>query len=248
MTNPITKVTIFGERCSGTNYLEEVINKNFHINLTNDYGNKHFFCVNDYHDKDTTNTLFIGIIRNPIYWLNSFSKELYHVPETNRQSLTNFLFNEFYSVHDEPTDNNNQSLLNMNKQLVTSYPLNRADLNYKTGFKYKNIFELRKLKNVYLINILPQKVHNYILIKYEDLLYNFDKTLTDVQTRFNLMPKNETFLNVTKYKKSETYTFVKQRQITFSPEMVNLIWKNLDVAQENQLGYVKNDNNAYFKG
>jgi hypothetical protein len=183
--------------------------------------------------------------------LNSFSKELYHVPETNRQSLTNFLFNEFYSVHDETTNNNNnnnKSLLNMNKQLVTSYPINRADLNYKTGKKYKNIFELRKLKNDYLINILPEKVPNYILIKYEDLLYNFDKTLTNIQTTFNLIPKNETFLNVTKYKKSETYTFVKQRLITFSPEMVNLIWKNLDVVQENQLGYVKNDNNAYFKG
>jgi hypothetical protein len=82
----ITHFTIFGERCSGTNYLEEVINANFHINFTSKYGNKHFFCANEYHTKDTTNTLFIGIIRNPVYWVNSFSKELYHVPELNRRS------------------------------------------------------------------------------------------------------------------------------------------------------------------
>ena len=242
MTTPISKCTIFGERCSGTNYLEEVISQNFHVNCVNEYGNKHFFCFNDYQNKATHDTLFIGIIRNPIYWLNSFSKELYHVSDVNKRSLKNFLFNNFYSVHDAPIiskSNQLQSiLLNVNKQLTTtSHAVNRKDLNYKTGRKYANIFELRKLKNDYLMNILPHKVPNYILINYENLLYNFDTTLDKIKTQFNLTAKNETFINVTKYKKSDTHTFIKQRQITFSPKTVDLIWNNLDIVQENQLGY-----------
>ena len=43
--------------------------------------------------------------------------------------------------------------------------VNPRDLNYLNGNKYKNIFELRKIKNYYLMNIMPYKVKNYILIK-----------------------------------------------------------------------------------
>ena len=104
MTQCIQKFAILGERCSGTNFLEETMTKNFNINYTCEYGNKHYFCYNDY--KNSDNTLFIGIIRNPVYWLNSFSKEMYHVPEKNKQNLHKFLFNEFYSVEDESNANN----------------------------------------------------------------------------------------------------------------------------------------------
>ena len=43
----ITKVTIYGERCSGTTYLENIITKNFNVEITWDYGWKHFFGFND---------------------------------------------------------------------------------------------------------------------------------------------------------------------------------------------------------
>ena len=38
-------------------------------------------------------------------------------------------------------------------------------------------------------------------------------------------------------KKSETYNFVQQRQITLNPFTINIIWKNLDIDQEIILGY-----------
>ena len=100
MSKIIKKFAILGERCSGTNFLEESITNNFNLEYTAEYGNKHFFCYNKYDTDTTTETLFIGIIRNPIYWINSFSKELYHVPEINKE-LNNFLFNEFYSVEEK---------------------------------------------------------------------------------------------------------------------------------------------------
>jgi hypothetical protein len=197
------------------------------------------------------NTLFIGIIRNPIYWLNSFSKELYHVPEHNRKNLTTFLFNEFYSVHDEidttskPQDSN---IFTMNNKFYThKYNLNYNDLNYTNGKKYKNIFELRKLKNDYLINVMPTKVDNYVLINYEDLLYNMEITLNTIKQEFNLVQRNSSFVPVQKYKKSDTYKFVMQRQVTFTPDVVKMIWRNLDVIQENNLGYFMGNNNQYFK-
>jgi len=253
MTNNIKYFTIFGERCSGTNFLEETITHNFNLQYKTDK-NKHFFCFNKYNTENANDTLFIGIIRNPIYWLNSFSKELHHVPKINKQNLNNFLLNEFYSVEDE-TEIKKQSstpnflFSNISRHQINSHKpkINVNDLNYINGKKYKNIFELRKLKNYYLMNIMPNKVNNYILINYENLLYNFDETLNTIMNKFNLSKKCENYVKVKKYKKSDTYNFVKQREITFTPEIINLIWRHLDREQENQLGYFMYDNNNYFK-
>jgi len=249
MSVQIKKFAILGERCSGTNFLEESISSNFNITHTIEHGNKHFFCFNKYNKVKTDDTLFIGIIRNPIYWLNSFSKELYHVPEINRKSLNNFLFNEFYSVTDEISAANNDNVFLMNIHPYTykyKYKTNPEDFNYVTGEKYKNIFELRKLKNNYLINIMPTKVNNFILINYEDLLYNYDKTLADLKMKFNLKQTTKKFEMVTKYKKSETYKFVRQRLISFPEKLIKLLWAHLDVKQEASLGYFPGDNNVHF--
>ena len=249
MSVQIKKFAILGERCSGTNFLEESILANFNLTHTIEYGSKHFFCFNKYDKAKTADTLFIGIIRNPIYWLNSFSKELYHIPEINRSPLKNFLFNEFYSVDDElDVSNNNNNVFLMNSQPYTyKYKTNTKDLNYVTGKKYKNIFEMRKLKNNYLINIMPTQVKNFILINYEDLLYNYDQTLSDLKLKFHLIQTTKKFEIVTKYKKSETYKFVRQRLISFPENLIKLLWSNLDVNQEARLGYFAGNNNAHFK-
>jgi DNA-binding Lrp family transcriptional regulator len=232
----IKKFAILGERCSGTNFLEESILNNFNIEYTAEHGNKHFFCYNNYDKNTTRDTLFIAIIRDPIYWLNSFSKELYHIPSVNKP-LRNFLFNEFYSVFDE--QQNKKSMLDFNifSNNNTTEIVNPKDLNYLTGNKYKNIFEMRKLKNHYLMNIMPHKVKNYILINYESLLYNYDTTLNNIQSKFDLVKKNETYVKIKNYKKSDTYNFVQQRQITLTPFVIDIIWKNLDINQELSLGY-----------
>lgn len=251
MSKIIKKFAILGERCSGTNFLEESITNNFNLEYTAEYGNKHFFCYNKYDTDTTTETLFIGIIRNPIYWINSFSKELYHVPEINKE-LNNFLFNEFYSVEEKfkNTQHLSNNIFLMNNNLNNNSKnnkLNPRDLNYLNGKKYKNIFELRNVKNDFLMNVMPNKVHHYILINYEDLLFNYSQTLQKIKENFELQQKVPEFVRIKKYKKSDTYNFVKQREITLQPQTVYTIWKNLNVEQENSLGYIPGDNNNYFK-
>ena len=238
------KFVILGERCSGTNFLEEALTQNFDITYTSEYGNKHFFC---YHNYSTANedTIFIGIIRNPIYWLNSFSKELHHIPLINK-NLPRFLFNEFYSVLDE--QKNKLSILNFGNNFNNSTEIvNPKDLNYLTGKKYKNIFEMRKLKNYYLMNIMPRKVKNYILVNYESLLYNYEATLNDIQTKFALPKKTDTYVKIKNYKQSNSYNYNQQRAITFNNALIQVIWDNLDTGQENVLGYFKGDDNSAFK-
>ena len=63
----LNKFTIYGERCSGTTYLEQIINLNFKADITWEYGWKHFFGFHDLTNSD--DTLFICIVRNPYDWI-----------------------------------------------------------------------------------------------------------------------------------------------------------------------------------
>ena len=92
----LNKFTIYGERCSGTTYLEQIINLNFKADITWEYGWKHFFGFHDLTNSD--DTLFICIVRNPYDWINSFYKYQYHLPIQFKNKF-NFLNNEFYSIN-----------------------------------------------------------------------------------------------------------------------------------------------------
>ena len=57
------------------------------------------------------------------------------------------------------------------------------DLNILTKQVYKNIFELRHTKLHYFNKILPTLVKNTIIIRYEDLVFNFKETLTKIKNK-----------------------------------------------------------------
>lgn len=64
LKNPIKKFTILGERCSGTNFLEQTILENFDVELTWEFGHKHFFGFHQFsHNNKENETLFIGIVK-----------------------------------------------------------------------------------------------------------------------------------------------------------------------------------------
>ena len=166
--------------------------------------------------KNNDNTLFIGIVREPIGWLSSFYQNKYHIPIINR-TMSNFLLNEFYSVF----DNGNIIL---------------QDLNYETKEKYKNIFEMRKIKNNYLMNIMPNKVKHYILIRYEDLLLNNEFILNKIQNTFNLKFKNKNIIKINYHIKNKKKIFI-PKKIYFDNTIIEIIKKNLDKEQELLLKY-----------
>ena len=97
------KVKIYGERCSGTNYLQELLMYNFDVEIVNEYGWKHFFGFDDLSNSD--DVLFIGIVRNLEDWINSLSRDKYHLPNEVTQSLDTYLNGPFYSI-----DNNNNEM------------------------------------------------------------------------------------------------------------------------------------------
>lgn len=88
----ILKYSVFGERCSGTSYLEELMVANFRLAFTDEYGLKHWWLGKDLTNSD--DTLFIGIVRSPVSWLCSFYNNPLHIPEENKE-LSRLLFAPF---------------------------------------------------------------------------------------------------------------------------------------------------------
>ena len=184
------KVTIYGERCSGTNYLENLLMLNFDVEIVWDYGWKHFFGFKDLSNSE--DTLFIGIIRNLEDWINSLYREKHHLPCELTENIDTYLNNPFYSV-----DHKNNEIM--------------SDRNIYTGERYKNIFELRLVKNKYLIEKLPTLVKNYCLITYDDLIDNFVDTMYKLK-EYGLIIKDdiEFPLNTTIYKNDPNTIFKKK--------------------------------------
>jgi len=182
------------------------MSENFNIQVTWEYGWKHFFGKNNYANSD--DTLFIGIIRDPIDWIDSFYANPHHVPEMN-QCMPDFVLNTFTN-----TEYANQDLQE----------------------SYENIFEMRRLKNDYLMNQMPKLVKNYVLLRYEDLANDTENVLMNIKTRFHLTMSNDKILKINYYKIFKDRPYVK-RERTLPDGIVQLIKESVDLEQEKQLGY-----------
>ena len=220
----INNLNIYGERNSGTNYLETVLTGKsrkfsrdyyaFNIPLARDYGYKHFF---GYHTKQIKNkgdhTLFIGIVRNPYDWIVALSITKHQVPKENHD-IKNFLTNEWYSVSTNPNDHN--------------YGLERMDdRDFDTGLRYQNIFALRSKKLRYLYETMPTIAKNYELIKYEVLCKNPLLILESWSDKYNL-ELNKNFIQP-----------IAKEPYKIEPEIKKIIDENIDWEIENQVGYFR---------
>ena len=166
----ITDFTIFGERCSGTHFVEQLILSIFNVNVTYKYGWKHFYGFNSLGNSD--NTLFVGVVRDPAKWINSLYRTPHHVCKECTTSIPNFLNKEFSA---------DPNTWNCRLYYGPHYKFFGQDRHIYTKQKYKNIFEMRHVKLRFLLDDVPKKVKHYILIRYEDLLSDFEKTMTQLK-------------------------------------------------------------------
>ena len=225
---------IYGERDSGTNYLETLLTgKSYHLHhhvaafdipilnsslcgqdYTNPYGAKHFFGYCDHNiNNEGYSTIFIGIVRNRYDWIMGLSRTLHHIPPENHD-IIGFLTNEWYSIdHD--------------KKSPTYGTEKYRDRDFDTGLRYKNIFAMRSKKLRYLYHTMPTIAKNYEFIKYEDLCNDPWSIVTRWSKKYNL-PLNMPILQP-----------IKKEPYHIEPEIKKIIDNNIDWEIENQIGYFR---------
>lgn len=180
----ITKFTILGERCSGTNFLQHAIVQNFNLEITWQYGWKHFFGFKSYANSD--DCLFISIIRHPLDWINSFFNNPHHLAGSLRGNIHTFLNDPIFSVYESGKGKQGRDML--------------EDYHIYEKRRYKNLFELRYTKAEFQRVEIPKNVKNHIFIKYEDLRDHYQETMTEISDLFHLQQKHNPFQKITGYK------------------------------------------------
>jgi hypothetical protein len=224
MSSALKYITILGERCSGTTFVEYAIMTNFGLEYYTIY-RKHFFGHDlvEFNTEKMAETLLICVVRDPVDWIDSFFKRHHHVTQHNFKNIFNFLNNEFHSIYELPPRNGQEIM---------------EDRHIITKERYRNIFELRKTKNHYMMHEVPKHVPHYLLLRYEDLRDNYDETLDRIAQQFNLARIENPYKKIIKYKGTYTAEYAK-KPILISERNQQVVMKMVDIEQEKQLGYLK---------
>jgi hypothetical protein len=223
--------TVLGERCSGTHFVQYAIHFNFCIDFFK--GSRHFFGHGDDHNEvtpqkthnfyDPEETLYVCVVRDPVEWVDSFYKQPHHVPHANKRNPMTFMTNEFHSIHEEGAEKNEEIM---------------EDRHIETKQRYKDIFELRRVKNNYMMNELPRLVPYTTLIRYEDMRDRYDETLNRLATVYSLKRRfTDRYVKTIKYKGTYNAMYFRKPVLLDSEEQ-DYVRKHVDREQEDQLGYV----------
>lgn len=221
----INQYVIYGERHSGTKFLDKLINKNFAINKTTQFGHKHFFRPEYIFESESSSigkTLFLCIVRNPYDWIMSFHNERHHCGISNAKDIYRFLSQQWCS----------------REQFLGPEIL--EDRHLYIDRRYKDIFELRSIKLNFLRYILPLYVQNHVFIRYEDFIdINFVSLFTaNLRDRFNLIRHTYHI---------ESLDIRKKYYSKINPNLLEHINQNTDWKIENSIGYIKALDVSEFK-
>jgi hypothetical protein len=219
----IKYITILGERCAGTTFVEYALMWNFGLKY---YATcrKHFFGhdTSEFSQEKMAETLLICVVRHPMEWVDSFLKRHHHVPQHNFKKIYNFLNNEFYSIYELAP--------RIGEEIM-------EDRHIITKERYRNIFELRKTKLDYMINEVPKLVPNYLFLRYEDLRDNYENTLNYIATRFSLNRIENPYKKIPKYKGTYTAEYAKKPILLSQQDQQNVL-DGIDEEQEKAIGYL----------
>lgn len=168
-----SKFTIYGERCSGTNYLAKLLHDNFtldYVFLPNSiHGSKHWFgdVENIKAIKTSSDCMILSVIRNPIDWIMSFFNNPHQQAESRTKDLITFISTEFYST-----------LQSTGEELELC--------------RYRDIFDARRIKSAFLYHLLELN-SNSCFVKYEEIKSHPVQWLMNIEYKFGLIRKHPTF-------------------------------------------------------
>ena len=222
----IKEFKIIGERCSGTYYIQRLIEHNLKIPHTNEYGHKHFWSKRK--EKYPKELLLVCVVREPYSWMQSFFEKKWHLAEhLQKLDFSTFIQSEIYSVKD-------QNIPNIGGEVGSEI---LADRSYITGSRFKNIFDLRHTKMNFLFHEFPSMCANMIIIRLEDFQNDFEKSLNIIAHEFQIQKKIFPFENLLHYKGNPTLPIYEKKKLKLNKEEIKLIDDNLNETWERVLNY-----------
>jgi len=227
------KIQIFGERCSGTNYVESLVAANFPASeLTSDFGYKHFFP--QFGSKSTDSYIFLIIHRHPISWLKSFYRTPWHAsPELKRLNFSQFIRAEWISVWDT-----HAGISKGDPRWMQEMEFERCPSTMK---RFDNVLKMRtvKIREWERLRVL---VENAVYVRYEDVVEHPQEFISQLASELNL-PAPSSLFRIDSYKGGKRWHRGLREQLLRKriPEISTLdlqyILENIDKNLEKRIGY-----------
>lgn len=227
MSASITSFNIKGERCTGTTYLQKLIENNLGCSYIPHTGWKHgylTYTTKVWNIADYAKTfLTIVISRNVIDWVRSFYMAPHHLPNVDsgvwlpdhKPSFSEFIRREVYQVG-----------TTHNGELV-------GDRHPFYLHRPRNILEMRNWKTehfLYFSKVLP----NVHYVRYEDLAADPARVIAEINDRW--FGVDYQFKNWTKYKYND-WNYKPKKYFTIRDENLAFIRDNINWDLEAKMGY-----------
>ena len=216
--NP-SKFKIWGERCSGTNFMSSLVSANF-PGLTSGMRTSWKHGLVKLHQTDT-DLLHIFIVRDPLDWLRSLHRRPWHLPAKYwGEPFSEFIRREWFTdLHDR------------GRSGIEWW----NDRHPTTRQRYRNILELRSVKLRYhliALSMLP----NTCLVRYEDVEHEPETLLNEIAGSFDLEHRQK-FKAISTYKGHIAAKYTKRSYPDLEPNDVQFIFGELDADIESALSY-----------
>ena len=228
----ISNFQIFGERASGTNYIQKLIQNNIDLKYTAKYGHKHFFPNEDIQKADTSDTLFVVVVRNPLDWVRSMYENPFHTcPEIkNCKNFSIFIRHEWHCIYDKASGHSLEDKQYGKEMIFERDP--------SSGERFKNLLCLRTSKILNFLSI-EDKVEHFIFVNYEDVR-DFPSEFIDAIAKEFKLKCSSVFEPVTSYRGRGNEVYVPKVFDEISPDDMGHILESLDVELESMVGYSLN--------
>lgn len=236
MESTIERIQVIGERCSGTNWIENLLRTNFNIHVASGGLCWKHFPTNLHELTERSDVLFLFTTRNVVDWTLSFYRTPHHVPSIDhRKNLLHFVSHSPWRSCDKHGD-----------ELV-------GDRDQCTKDRYRNVLDMRAKKHRWWKQCSEGLPHA-VWIRYEDVLDDTPRFLSGLQRAYNLKRRDsalpwDSLSTVYKQNARETGFDIavhKSKQCWTNPQLIEekmpaavqrYMRDHIDLGVESLLGY-----------
>ncbi len=221
-----TLLQIFGERCSGTNYVAQLLRRNlFGVQLTDAFGWKHGWP--DRVTGSTEQCLFVVVHRDPFAWAQSLHRQPWHAAP----ALRDLPFDRFVRAPWWCCWGQDMELAADDSRAGTEMLHERDPA---TGERFADILRLRTAKlRAWLA--LETRVRHFAVVRYEDALRQPGQVVRGIANRTGL--RRWPWLRGVHTVKGGKDPFVARAEQPFAPADIAWIASAVDRELESRLGH-----------
>ncbi|MBV7409735.1 hypothetical protein KJP29_12185 [Maritimibacter sp. DP1N21-5] len=173
---------VFGERSSGTNYVDRILDRNTTLRSTSDYGWKHGFAQMT---GVARSAVIVCVVREPVGWALSMHAKPWHCPPALQAlDFPEFLRSPWTTIIDRPRYFGGDRASGW-----TETPL-QQDRHPISGAPFANLAELRRMKAASLLGWRNRGV-NLVLARLDQVQANPEGFVVAVSEAFDLPPVEE---------------------------------------------------------